>query len=197
MAPTSPAMKTSPRLLLLGIVAFVAGSPGGRLPAAVPATVPATSAERVGVYDSRAVAYAHFWSADADRERRATIAAAKAAQAAGDTAGFKQRSAAMAALQQHMHEEVFSTAPCTEALAALAPRLPGVLQELGVTRLVSKWDAKALRAVPAAARVEVTEELVRQFLTPNEKQRKVLDAMKTTAPLSLWRIKLLNFFGAA
>jgi len=132
-----------------------------------------------------------------DRARRETIAAAKAAQAAGDTAGFEQRSAAMAALQKRMHEEVFSTAPCTEALTALAPRLPGVLRQLGVTQLVSKWDAKALRAVPEAARVDVTEELVRQFLIPNEKQRKVLDAMKTSAPISRWRLKLRNVFGAA
>lgn len=181
-------MKANSLLLLLAAVLAI--TTGGRLAAAAPA-------DRVGVYDSRAVAYAHFWSPDADRARRETIAAARAAQAAGDTAGFERRSAAMAALQKRMHEEVFSTAPCTEALAALAPRLPELLRELGVTRLVSKWDAKALRDVPEAVRVDVTEELVRQFLTPNGKQRKVLDAMKTTAPLSRWRIKLLNLCGAA
>lgn len=71
---------------------------------------PASSAPvRVGVYDSRAVAYAHFWSADEQRRRDAVIAEGRAAKAAGNTAVFKERSRAMAD-DQRIHEEVFSDA---------------------------------------------------------------------------------------
>lgn len=181
-------MSANPKLLI-GVVFLLVGVAWGRLAAA--------PAERVGVYDSRAVAYAHFWSPGAEREREEAMAAARAAQAAGDTAEFKRRSAAMADLQKRMHAEVFGAAPATEALAALTPRLPEVLRELGVARLVARWDTKALRDVPETARVDVTDALVRQFITPNDRQRKVLESMKTTAPVSHWRIRLLNFLGAA
>jgi hypothetical protein len=177
------------------VLMMTLGFAGGTL--ANGAEAKAAAAEKVGVYDSRAVAYAHFWSPAASREREATIAAAKAAKAAGNTADYDKHSAAMAALQKKMHEEVFSSAPAAEALAALAPRLPALQGELGVTRLVSKWDAKALRPVPEANRVDVTDRLVREFITPTEKQQKVLDSMKAKEPISLWRIKVMNLFGSA
>ena len=177
---------------LLGIAAGV-----WTLAAGAEAGAGGAGAEKVGVYDSRAVAYAHFWSPAADAARREAIAAAKAAKASGDAAGFEQRSAALAAHQKRMHEQVFSTAPAAEAMAALAARLPALQRELGVARLVSKWDDKALQSVPEENRVEVTDRLVREFITPTEKQQKVLDSMKTAKPISLWRMKVLNRFGAA
>ena len=137
----------------------------------------------IGVYDSRAVAYAHFWSADEQRNRSAVIAAGRAAEAAGNTALFEEKSRAMADYQKRMHNQVFGDAPATEAMAALAGRMPVLLGKLGVVRLVSKWDRKALRAVPEKSRVDVTEELVREFITPDDKQRKVLDSMKTSKPV--------------
>ena len=143
----------------------------------------ATVAERVGVYDSRAVAYAHFWSADEQRRRDTVIAEGRAAKAAGKTAVFEEKSRLMSDYQKRMHEEVFSDAPATEAMAALAGRMPALLGELGVTRLVSQWDTKSLQTVPASSRVDVTEKLIRAFITPDEKQRKVLDSMKTTKPV--------------
>jgi hypothetical protein len=154
----------------------------------------AVAAERVGIYDSRAVAYAHFWSADAQRSRNEVIAAGKAAKAAGDTAVFEAKSRMMADYQKRMHDQVFSSAPATDAMAALAARMPTLLGEIGVARLVSKWDEKALKAVPAEKRVDVTEKLVREFITPNEKQQKVLDSMKTTEPVPRWKMSLLKIF---
>jgi hypothetical protein len=183
-------MKTQ-RTFVLAIATALAA-----LPPATSAGGAAAATERVGVYDSRALAYAHFWSAAASRERDAALAAARAAKAAGDTAGFEQHSAALAAGQKKIHEQVFGSAPATEALAALEPRLPGLRRELGVDRLVSKWDEKALRDVPAAARVDVTDPLVRVFLTPTEKQQKVLDSMKAKPPVSLWRLRLMHLFGS-
>jgi hypothetical protein len=147
-------------------------------------TIPGVAAaERVGVYDSRAVAYAHFWSPEAQRSRNEVIAAGRAAKAAGNTAVFEAKSRAMTDLQKRMHDEVFSTAPATEAMAALTERMPALLGELGVARLVSQWDEKTLRGVPESKRVDVTDKLVREFITPDEKQKKVLDSMKTTKPV--------------
>ena len=129
--------------------------------------------------------------------RNAAVAAAKAAKEAGDTEGYGQMSKALAAHQKKMHEQVFSTAPAEEALAALAPRLPALLRELGVARLVSKWDEAALKSVPEANRVDVTDRLVREFVIPTERQQKVLDSMKTTKPVSRLRMKVLNAMGRA
>jgi hypothetical protein len=186
-------MKTKTTVwMMMGIAAGV-----WTLAARAEAAPAGEAAEKVGVYDSRAVAYAHFWSPAADAARREAMATPKAAKAAGDVAGFEQQSAALAAHQKRLHEQVFSTAPADDAMAALAPRLPALLQELGVVRLVSQWDGKTLKNLPEANRVDVTDRLVREFITPTEKQQKVLDSMKTTKPISLWRIKVLNLFGAA
>jgi hypothetical protein len=158
---------------------------------------PASSAPvRVGVYDSRAVAYAHFWSADEQRRRDAVIGEGRAAKAAGNTAVFKERSRAMADDQKRIHEEVFSDAPATEAMAALEGRLPALLGALGVDRLVSKWDEKALQSVPGKSRIDVTEKLVREFITPDEKQRKVLDSLKTSKPVPRGKLNHANLHSA-
>lgn len=154
------------------------------LTAAAETATGAGATEKVGVYDSRAVAYAHFWSAEATRDRNEAMAAAKAARAAGDTAGAEAKGRALAAYQERMHQQVFGSAPATEAMGALAARLPALQRELGLARLVSKWDLKALKDVPAAQRVEVTDRLVREFIVPTEKQQKVLDSMKTTKPVA-------------
>lgn len=166
------------------------------LPLAGPAAKPATPAnEKVGVYDSRAVAYAHFWSTSSCNTRNTLIAAAQTAKREGDTQELRRLSEELAGWQRRAHLQVFSTAPCTEALAVLEPQRERLLQELGVARLVSKWDEPALAHVSAAARVDVTERLVAALFTPNEKQRRVLDEMKTKDPLPLARAEQLEKAG--
>lgn len=180
-----------PHLLLAALAAFFAAvSPSLR--AAAPA---AASPEKVGVYDSRAVAYAHFWSTSSCNTRNTLVAAAQTAKRDGDTQELRRLSEELAGWQRRAHLQVFSTAPCTEALAVLEPQRERLLQELGVARLVSKWDEPALAHVPAAARVDVTERLVAALFTPNEKQRRVLDEMKTKAPLPLSRAEQLEKAG--
>ncbi|MCX6956109.1 MAG: hypothetical protein NTV51_28570 [Verrucomicrobia bacterium] len=186
-------MKTS--LRLLGIVMIAVGA-WSLVPAAESASAVKVT-ERVGVYDSRAVAYAHFWSPEVERTRNAAVAEAKVAKAAGDTAATEAKSRSLADYQKRMHEQVFGSAPATDAMAALAARLPALQRELGVDRVVSKWDVKVLKDVPEAQRVDVTDRLVREFIVPNEKQQKVLDSMKTTKPVSSLRLKMLHLFGGA
>jgi hypothetical protein len=154
-------------------------------PAAAPAAEPAQTAEaRVGVYDSRILSFAHFWSEPARTERDALIASAKAAKAAGDTAKFKPLEQQIVAHQNRSHLQVFSTAPADEALAALKEKLPAIQKELGVGRLVSKWDEAALKGIPAANRVDATDRLAREF-APDEKRQKTIEQMKNAKPLPL------------
>jgi hypothetical protein len=145
-----------------------------------------SAATKVGVYDSRAVAFAHFWSAPERTDRDALIASARAAKQAGDTAKQQELTAKIQALQAASHLQVFSTAPATEAMKALAPRLPDLARELGVARFVSKWDEAALAEVPTSARIDVTDRLAAEF-KPDAQRLKTMAEMRKVAPLPLQR----------
>jgi hypothetical protein len=143
-------------------------------------------AERIGVYDSRVVSYAHFWSEPASKERNALVAAGKSAKAAGDQARARELEQKIVAAQLQSKLEVFSTAPADEAMAALRDRLPALHEELGVTRFVSQWDEAALKGVPDARRLDATDRLVRELLPqPEGKQQKAIAEMKKAKPVPL------------
>ena len=148
-------------------------------------TTAATAVGRVGVYDSRAVTFAYFWSESATQKRNALIAEGRAARAAHDAERFRILGRKLAAMERKNHLQVFSTEPADEAMAALADKLPALQRELDVTRFVSKWDEAALQNVPAEARVDVTDRFVHILFTPNERQQKTLEAMKTTPPIPI------------
>ena len=153
--------------------------------AETPRDLDPTPVHRVGVYDSRAVAYAYFWSDAGSKPRNALMTAARAAKAAGEHGKFARLNAELLALQKRNHLQVFSTAPAEEALAYLEPRLSAVRTKLGVERLVSKWDAIGLAETLSAERVDVTDALVREYITPTPRQADVLRELKRTPPLSL------------
>ena len=144
-----------------------------------------TTVTRIGIYDSRAVAYAWFWSTKHQTWLNQLVQTARAAKAAGDTNRFKELDAALGGHQAEMHREVFSTAPSNEAMAEIKDRLPAIQRAAGVTALVSKWDNPALKKYPDAEQVDLTDALVREFITPTPQQRKVISEMKTVAPLPL------------
>lgn len=154
----------------------------------------APTAERVGVYDSRVVAYACFNTPEHLTATRRRVAEAKAAQERGDAERFRTLERQIKADQKRVHLQVFSTAPVPELLARLAPQADLVRRETGVTRLVSKWDADALRDVSDADRVDVTDALVRD-LPLSEKQRTTMREIPTKKPLPLWQAKLLTLVG--
>lgn len=183
-------MKT--HLLILGLVAALTGAANF---AAEPSAVGDHSgSRRVGVYDSRVVAFAHFWSGPNQAGLQQMMAAARAAQAAGDTQRYRSCAQALADLQTRLHLEVFSTAPCTEALSALKERLPDLMRQADVTALVSRWDTPALQQFPDAARIDVTDLLVREFEIPAA-QQKMLAAIKDTPPLPLDEARKANAAG--
>jgi hypothetical protein len=80
--------------------------------------------KRIGIYDSRIVGYAFFWSAQHQQQLAERVKAAKAAQAAGDTAQFSKLDRELAEDQKTLHSQVFSTAPIPQALDALKDRIP-------------------------------------------------------------------------
>jgi hypothetical protein len=148
-------------------------------PPALPASV------RLGVYDSRIVAYAWFLSDAHMAQLKEQTAAARAAKQAGDETTFKADSAALRAEQDQIHRELFSTAPPTEALVAIKARLPEIEQAAGVSNLVSQWDEPTINHFPHAEKVDLTDDLVRAFITPTEKQLKMIASLKKSKPLPL------------
>ncbi len=179
-------MKTKTLILTLTAIVGSFAADGAEVPAVK------TADARVGVYDSRVVAFAHFWSEAASKPRNELMAQARAAKAAGDTARATELGRALSELQTRDHLEVFSTAPADEAMAALQDRLPAIQQELGVTKLISKWDEPALNEIPESNRVDATDRLVRELLpTLTVQQQKGIAAMKTTQPLPLDQAKKL------
>ena len=139
---------------------------------------------RIGVYDSRAVAYAFFWSESYQGKLKEQVAAARAAKQAGDTARFQELDATLRQTQDQLHRQVFSTAPVEDALAALKGQIPEIEKQADVTALVSKWDEAALKKHPNAGQVDVTGQLAREF-KPTEKQLKVIADIQKQKPLSL------------
>jgi len=151
-------------------------------------------AARVGIYDSRAVAFAYFWSAPQQQTLKERMAAAKVAKAAGDQATYAAIAQEMKERQSRSHLQVFSTAPVDDAMAALRERLPQLAAQAGVGEFLSKWDEAALQKFPVDARVDVTDLLVQEFKLP-EPQKKMLEGFKRATPLPLDEARRLDAAG--
>ena len=106
-----------------------------------------TTAARIGIYDSRAVACAWFWNTNQMARLNELMQNARAAKSAGDTNRFNELAASLRQQQDEIHREGFSTATPTKALAELKERLPEIQKSAGVAALVSKWDDAALKKI--------------------------------------------------
>lgn len=159
-----------------------------------PPTITHAAPERIGIYDSRAIAYACFWSDAGTRHRDALIADVRAAKSDDDAARLRRAETALREYDNRNHLAVFSTAPADDALTALAPQIPAIQAEHGVARLVSKWDAAALAAAADAERVDVTAALVAAFALPQAKQH-VIDEILAHDPIPIERARALQRAG--
>ena len=92
-------MKTKLVSLLVGLCSALAALAAAGPTDAPPASSSANPSERVGIYDSRVIAYACFWSTPQRQLRDTLIAEAKAAKSAGDTARFHELGAQLSAAQ--------------------------------------------------------------------------------------------------
>jgi hypothetical protein len=72
--------------------------------------------ERIGTFDSRAVAIAFYRSAEFQEDTRGLMMELEEAKAAGDEERVKELEALFPALQHRMHQQGFSTASVREGL---------------------------------------------------------------------------------
>ncbi len=165
--------------LVAGVVAAFA-----QAPSADAAGSPAK--ERIGVYDSRAVAVAFAGSPAQEAQLRRLRERRDAASAAGDAAESAKVKAEGQAMQRKAHQQAFGTAPVDEILAELGDVLPELRKNAGVSALVSKWDERELARHPGADRVDVTPRLI-DALHPTERQRRSAIEIQKHAPISLER----------
>ena len=140
--------------------------------------------ERIGVYDSRAIAVAFAGSEAFNKWMSGLKAQHKKAKAAGDQKRIAELEAQGAERQKLMHEQGFSTAPVDSILEQIKERLPTIKQKAGVSVLVSKWDTDELAKHRSAEFVDVTMELVDAF-NPNERQRKSAIEIQKHKPIPL------------
>jgi hypothetical protein len=141
---------------------------------------------RVGVYDTRVVAYARFWTAEHQQKLSAMAAEAQAAKNSGDTKKFDEIRKSLQSEQRQIHRQVFSTAPIDDVLQEIAKRLPDIQKQAGVSILISKWDAEKLKSYASVEQIDVTNLLVGEF-KPTEKHRKVIEEIKKAKPVPLDR----------
>jgi hypothetical protein len=168
------------RLWVLTISVPLSIGGGHRLKAAETNVPP----ERIGTYDSRAIAYAHFWSDGHQRKLHDLSKAAKDARAGGQKERFKELEAALKKEQETSHLQVFSTAPVDDVLAGMKDHVTAVQKEANVATLVSKWDEPALEEYRGAKQVDITDLLLREFKL-DEKKMKVVQDIRKQKPLPL------------
>ncbi len=178
-------MNTKQTLSLIVPIAFSCIAPPYTV--ATDATLTAKS-ERIGVYDSRVLAYAHFWSEAEQSDQNKIVAAAKEAKAKGDTNRLSELKAVMKKRQEKNHLQVFSTAPVDDVLATIKDRVELVQKQAGVSRLISKWDEAGLKPFKSAEKVDVTAPLLGAFRL-DEKQLKVVSDIEKHDPLPLAKAK--------
>jgi hypothetical protein len=144
----------------------------------------AAEAVRIGVYDSRAVAYAHFWTDVNQTKLKALFNEAKAAKESGDTKKYEELKKTLQEGQLAIHRQVFSTAPIDDVFEELKEQSPKIQKETGIAAFVSKWDVEKLKSYPKAKQIDVTDRLVQEF-KPTEKQLKMIESIKKAKPISL------------
>ncbi len=144
--------------------------------------------DRVGVYDSRAIAVAFPGTDIFKREMAVLTAAHEAAKLAGDEKEIAEIEEKGASRQKLMHRQAFSTAPVDDILDRIKDLLPAIRETAGVSMLVSKWDEDVLAQYPSAPRVDVTMALI-DALAPREKQRKYAIEIQSRKPIPLDKLE--------
>jgi hypothetical protein len=148
------------------------------------ATAPANIRERIGVYDSRAVAVAYAGSGVHNQLMGALTAEFQRAKSQGDQTRTAELEAEGRARQKRLHMQGFSTEPVDDILAQIKDALPPIMRQAGVSALVSKWNKDGLAKHASAEQVDVTGALIDAFI-PNERQRKGAIEIQKHAPISL------------
>jgi hypothetical protein len=138
---------------------------------AEPASNDGFSQERIGIYDSRAIAIAFTGGEVFQETMKEMRQEYEQATAAGDEATLTRIDTLMQERQKLLHAQGFSTAPVDELLEHYSDAIPALLEEAGASALISKWEGEALSQYPGARRIDMTESLI-DLITADPKQRK-------------------------
>ena len=133
--------------------------------------------EKVGVYESRAVALAWGRSQQHDQMSKQLMSDFKAAEAAGNKQQMKRWKKEGSARQERLEKQVFGDQRIPDIIARIESELPTVRQQTGVTTIVDRRDAPK-----GAATVDVTTNLVALF-QPTDKTLKMIDEIQKHKPL--------------
>ena len=135
------------------------------------------SVERVGTYDSRAVALAYGRSKRADCMLAKVDAIKKAhdkAQKEGDTDRMKALTTEATSLQKEIHLQVFSGAPIDDILALIQKDLPAIAKKAKVDLIVHEVQ----KSRPGVEIVDVTLQMCAPFTPDAETTRMIRELMK-------------------
>lgn len=140
--------------------------------------------ERIGIYDSRAVAVAYAGSTFQQAKMNDLVRQQKQAKAAGNTKEIARIEAEGRAWQATLHQQGFGTAPVDDLLTNISNALPTIQADAGVTQLISKWNEPELKKHAGAETIDVTMKLVEAF-HPSERQRQHAIEIQTKQPVRL------------
>ncbi len=144
--------------------------------------------ERIGVYDSRAIAIAWAGTEPFINEIKDLKARHQEAKEAGDTELAEKLETEGVAMQERMHFQGFSTAPVDNILAHFQESIAIAMEKAGVTVIVSKWDEEGLARHPDAEQVDVTMELV-EVMGTNERQLNSISQIGDQPPVPMEELK--------
>ncbi|MEN6625256.1 MAG: hypothetical protein ABFD69_03395 [Candidatus Sumerlaeia bacterium] len=168
------------------LIALGAGACAGAKDAATTST-----AQRIGVYDSRAVAVAYCGSARHEAQLATLKSEYDAAQKAGDKAKMEECQKRGRDSQALMHRQGFGTASVADILALYPDEIKALKEKLGVSELVSKWDGKTLNQYKDADKVDVTADLI-EIPKPKDHQRKSAQEIQKSKPLTDAQLDRMN-----
>ena len=143
-----------------------------------------TGQERIGVYDSRAIAIAFAGSPMFGKELRQLKADHEKAKEAGDLETAAKLEAQGKARQVALEKQGFGAASVDDILVRITNVLPEIQRTAGVTAIISKWDATKLKKHPGAETVDVTLKLVDAFQPERLGRTKDAIAIQQSKPIS-------------
>lgn len=171
---------------ILNVPSFLKAVALGLTLAALTSTARAqtNTTERIGIYDSRAVAIAYAGSSYQQARMNELVRQQKQAKAAGNKKEIARIEAEGRAWQAALHRQGFGTAPVADLLTNISNALPTIQAEAKVTQLISKWNEPELKNHASAEKIDVTMKLVDAF-HPSERQRRHAIEIQTKEPVKL------------
>ena len=137
---------------------------------------------RVGTFDSRAIAIAHYRT----KAHASYIEGLKAKRAKAAAAVDKERVKALEAegeaSQELAHKQGFSTWPVNNLLEKIKGKIPEIAKQANVDLIVSKWDIAYQRS--GVEFIDVTDVMVKIY-NPDAQTLEILEQLKTQDPVSL------------